>query len=164
MRGDAVPKVSNKMFERELTDETARKLGLERGASVTVRELSREKKFDANAKKWTVTQTTEIELTRFDCWVEVPASKLKEPMVGQDAGSKVTWEKSRVAYYSLDGTKAILCLSPKVGKNSYDASGLTDEMMQAYIEEFGGENILDFEEFAQLKNSAAYTSADKEVG
>jgi hypothetical protein len=160
---EPMPKVSNKMFERELTDETARKLGLERGASVTVRELSREKKFDATSKKWTVTQTTEIDITRFDCWVEVPIATLSEPMVGADADGR-TWKKGRVYYPSSDGTKAIICLSPKVGKNSYSAARLTDAMMQAYIDEFGGENLLDFEEFAQLKNSAAYTSADKEVG
>jgi hypothetical protein len=123
---------------------------------VTVRELSREKKFDATAKKWTVTQTTELDITRFDCWVEVPISKISAPMVGPDADGR-TWKKGRVYYPSSGGTKAILCLSPKVGKNSYNAAGLTDEMMQAYIDEFGGENILDLEEFSQLKNSAEYT-------
>lgn len=152
------------MSDIALSRNDAKFLGLPTGAKVKRRELSKSKVFNSENKKWTVTETFEIELTRFDCWVEVSVAKLAEMMPAAlrgKEGKPVSWKDGRIYYTSRDGTKAIICLSPKVGESAYDAAKLTDEMMQEYVKEFGPENLLDFEEFATLKNSSEYTEASQ---
>jgi hypothetical protein len=103
-----------------------------------------------------------------DMYVEVAVATLDGDMVGPDATTEdgeggtqtLTWREGRCFYPSLDESTAIIALAPKVGNNSYNANLLTSDMVDAYVTEFGAENILSFEAFKTLKNSSAYTDEE----
>jgi len=156
--------IESKINEKAVTDSDIKNLGIPREATLDFREVSKTKSYNATKELWTITKTTEIDIDVFDVWVEVPIAKLEENEVGVDTekdkqAKARKWKDARVCYPSLDGTKAIICLSPKVSESAYHAKGLSKEMMKAYIAEFGGENLMDFSEFSALKSSSEYAQA-----
>lgn len=103
---------------------------------------------------------------RIDMFVEVPIATLDNDAVGPDAtveGTTKTWREHRAFVESQDGSTALISLAPKVGSNSWNAHQITSDMLDAYITEFGAENILSFEAYKTLRNSEAYTDPDSEA-
>jgi hypothetical protein len=136
------------------------KLGVSPEKARVVREELSPVVYDGEAKTWRLTRTEQIEFDTFDAAVEVEASVLKQPvpaeLLPEVAETKVTWGEHCWHRRSLDGSKALVKLAPRVGRDGYDARLLTAETLRRYADHFGTENLLTTEEYAGRIRSNDY--------
>lgn len=97
----------------------------------------------------------------------VTETKIPEVPYGcivNDEGYLELTNKSRFAYrLSLDGTKAIVLLAPKVGKTSTNHFKMTHERLVEMVELFGLENIITKSEYHKILESDNYRDNSLEM-